>query len=153
MCAYTGTNGEKVLNSIGKSTVAVVSIILALEGKPLLLVTETEERFKLQAAWMKTLRDQSSQSECRTLYRDPVKFCPSWMISMSTNVQLQWSTLDGGVLRSYCGVPWPITFGPVANAAENLRVGDPELKTPEFAKKMAPPVLLHPAGSQPRVLP
>jgi hypothetical protein len=40
VCAYTGTNGEKVLNSIGKPTVAVVSIILVLEGKELVKVTD-----------------------------------------------------------------------------------------------------------------
>lgn len=112
--------------------------ILALKGKRLLLVTETEERFQLQAAWMKTLRDQSSEIEARTLYKDPVKFSPSWLISMSTNVQLKWSTMDGGVLRSYCCIPWPISFGPVAKPAENIRKGNPDYKSMQYAKSMAP---------------
>lgn len=112
--------------------------ILALKGKRLLLVTETEERFKLQAAWMKTLRDQTSVVQARTLYKEPVSFHPSWLIMMSTNVQLKWSTMDGGVLRSYCAIPWPITFAPIANASKNIRKGNPDLKRPGYARKMAP---------------
>ena len=57
---------------------------------------------------------------------------------LASNVEITWTSKDGGVDRSYTSMPFPITFKKKADPAKNIRAGDPRLKDPAYAQKLAP---------------
>jgi hypothetical protein len=142
ICILFGTYADQVaveeLTKPPPSGNSVSPAVLGWKGKRILLITETEKRDKLHSAWLKRLRDQTTQLKARTLFKELVTFNPSWLIMIASNVDIIWTSLDGGVERSFCATPWPIKFGKNDIPAENVRKGDPSLKTEAVAKSLAP---------------
>ena len=97
-------------------------------GKRFCAVTETEKTAKLQSSFIKRLRDQSSEIEARNLYKEPVRFCPQFMLVLSTNVDLSWTSMDGGIKRSVVGIPWPVRFTKNPDSSKGEKRVDPTLK-------------------------
>jgi hypothetical protein len=112
--------------------------ILGFKGKRMLMVTEMEGGDRLKSSWLKRLRDQTTVIKARTLFKELVSFNPMFLLMISSNLDIEWSSTDGGIKRSLACVPWPIRFGNTANDAENRRIGNPELKTEAKLKEMAP---------------
>ena len=78
--------------------------LLECRGRRLLNVTESERQAKLQSAFLKKWRDTTSVFHARGLYKtDNVAIRPSWLQTFSTNVDLSWTSMDGGVQRSLTG--------------------------------------------------
>eukprot|EP00973_Karenia_brevis_P064353 8941710-Karenia_brevis.AAC.1 len=76
---------------------------------------------------MKTLRDPSSVLQARNLYRDTIEFHPYAGIEISTNVDVKFSTMDGGIRRCLTSCRWPFQFTSHPQA-DNERLVDVSLK-------------------------
>jgi hypothetical protein len=110
---------------------------MALRGKRLLVVTETEGTLRLNSTSMKMLRDQSSVISARNLYKDLMEFNPMFGLDLSTNVAVKFSTLDGGIERSCASIEWPFHFCAVP-AKEHERKVNPKMKESANIRSMLP---------------
>jgi len=110
---------------------------MALRGKRLLAVTETEGTLRLNSTSMKMLRDQSSVISARNLYKDLMEFNPMFGLDLSTNVAVKFTTLDGGIERSCATIGWPFHFC-AAPTKDFQRKVNPNIKNAANIRSMLP---------------
>ena len=115
--------------------------LLECRGRRLLQVTESEKQAKLQSAFLKKWRDATSVFHARGLFKtDNIAISPSWLQTFSTNVDLSWTSMDGGVQRSLTGVNFPYLFRSVAQPPLVKKCNE-MLKSPENLRLMAADIL------------
>jgi len=107
------------------------TFLLACRGRRYLLVPELDRSVVLKSAFLKTMRDQSSEITARGLYRGDVSFSPQCLLVFSTNLWPQLSSIDGGVERSFTAMDFPITFSEFPQGDDQRQV-DETLKSKSF---------------------
>ena len=70
--------------------------LLELRGVRTVLLMDAEAGVKFKAGLLKMLRDQSAD----------IKF----LAFFSANMHFEFNAIDGGVERSFTGIPWPFDF-------------------------------------------
>ena len=140
--AFFGEHAEQIaceeLTQEPPSGNNVSPAIYSWRGRRILMATESERGKRLHSACLKRLRDQATVLKARTLFKEGVSFNPTWLVMLASNVEITWTSKDGGIDCSYSCLPFPIKFGGRADPAQNIRRGDTRLKDPAFAVTMAP---------------
>jgi hypothetical protein len=60
--------------------------------------------------WLKAFGDASTVYTGRGLYMDSVRFKIPALFAISSNMQLNLTSVDGGVMRRSIGISWPVAF-------------------------------------------
>jgi hypothetical protein len=77
----------------------------------MLAAPEVESTMRIQSAWLKRLCDQTSLWHALELYaKREVTFKLRTIFCVSTNQQLKFTSLDGGVARRAINVSYPFVF-------------------------------------------
>jgi hypothetical protein len=85
--------------------------LLELRGRRMLAAPEVESTMRIQSAWLKRLCDQTSRWHARELYsKREVAFRLRAIFCVSTNQQLKFTSLDGGIARRAINVSYPFVF-------------------------------------------
>ena len=92
-------------------------LLFSLRNVRFLGTPETEAGVTLRSSWMKMLGDPSTVYTGRGLRMDTVRFHIPCIFFCSTNVALEFSSVEGGIRRRAIGVDWPVTF--TSNAVDN----------------------------------
>ncbi|CAE7321474.1 unnamed protein product, partial [Symbiodinium sp. CCMP2592] len=116
--------------------------VVAIRARRIVSIPESETSQQLKSKTVKLWRDQTTTITCRSLFKDDIRFNPHFAMIFSTNNRANFSALDGGVQRSLCVIPFPVSFvdrEPVG--ADEARV-DITLKTPQTQEVVAPELLM-----------
>ncbi len=84
--------------------------LLELRGMRVVLLTDAESGVRFKAGLLKMLRDQSTDMNARGLFKGLVKFQPQFLGFFAANSNFEFNAIDGGVERSFTGLPWPFHF-------------------------------------------
>ena len=116
--------------------------LLETRARRFLMVTEAEGASKVRSGFVKTLRDPTSEITCRNLYNSNITFQPRFLLNMSSNVEVRFTSTDGGIGRSLTVVPWPFKF--VQNPSkENERPVRTDFKyDPDLRRRLAEELLV-----------
>ena len=85
-------------------------LLFSLRNVRFLGTPETESGVTLKSSWLKQLGDPSTVYNARGLRQDNVSFNIPAVLFCSTNVALEFSSVEGGVRRRAIGVDWPVSF-------------------------------------------
>jgi len=84
--------------------------VFELRGLRFTCTPESEKSLTIRSMWLKNFGDTSTVYTGRGLYMDNVKFKVPAFYSISSNVKLELTSVDGGVMRRNIGVNWPVAF-------------------------------------------
>ncbi len=84
--------------------------VFELRGLRFTCTPESEKSLTIRSMWLKNFGDSSTVYTGRGLYMDNVKFKVPAFYSISSNVKLELTSVDGGVMRRNIGVNWPVSF-------------------------------------------
>ena len=70
----------------------------------------SEKGFKLRTGWIKDLSDLTTEWAARGLYQDSQIICVPAMLTLSSNQQVEFTGMDGGLKRRAIGIFWPVVF-------------------------------------------
>jgi hypothetical protein len=103
-----------------------------LRWKRITCTPESERRYTMQSKWFKDLGDQSTTYKCRTLYSTDISFRVPSIFHIATNVNLSFSSIDGGLRHRCVGVSWPISFSTDPKGEDQRRAHDEDIKSKDF---------------------
>ena len=108
---------------------------MELRGVRLACVAECESSMKIVSSTVKTLRDQTTVITSRDLKQNNVKWQPQFGMVLCTNVNLKFTSNDGGVERSASTVVFQYKFTAQPTEPHHRRC-DPGLKQADMIKRM-----------------
>lgn len=124
---YGHTASADLLTSIGSARTnagGARADLVALRGKRLVVVSEIDQRARMQESVMKALVSQDEIS-ARGLYQAGVAtFRPSWVVTMLTNYMPRIDGGDEGVWRRIHAVPFDRDFDKDPKVAKDVRRAD-----------------------------
>jgi hypothetical protein len=113
--------------------------LMAWKGVRFLLVPEVDAKQVFLTGFLKTIRDQSAELEARGLFKNKIAtFRPTWLLMFAFNVWPQFSSVDGGVERSFTCLEYPFTFGDTADLVKGIKKIDITLKSKAFQTSIIP---------------
>ena len=81
-----------------------------LKGARLLGTPESEKTLTIKSIWCKQLADPSTVWKARGLYQDTQAFKIPALWTMSTNMGIKLTSIDGGIRRRFRGCQWPVSW-------------------------------------------
>jgi hypothetical protein len=93
---------------------------------------ESERTYTMKSMWIKNLADRATVFKGRGLYMDNVKFIIPSIFCLSTNVAVNFTSIDGGVRRRGIGVSWPVSFKTKPNGPMERKRHAEDIKSAAF---------------------
>ncbi|CAJ1392115.1 unnamed protein product, partial [Effrenium voratum] len=84
--------------------------VYRLQGARFLGTPESEKSIAIKSIWVKLLADQSTRWVARTLYKQEHEFRIPALFALSTNLKINFTSIDSGVRRRFIGCSWPVSF-------------------------------------------
>jgi hypothetical protein len=84
--------------------------LFELRGLRLTCTPESEKSMTIRSMWLKAFGDSSTVYTGRGLYMESVRFKIPALFAISSNMQLNLTSVDGGVMRRSIGISWPVAF-------------------------------------------
>ena len=106
--------------------------VFELRGLRFTCTPESEKCLTIRSMWLKNFGDTSTVYTGRGLYMDNVKFKVPALYSISSNVKLELTSVDGGVMRRNIGVNWPVAFRADPKGDEERKVHDEDTESSAF---------------------
>ena len=124
---YGHTASADLLTSLGparSNAGGARADLMALRGKRLVVMSEIDQRAKMQEAQLKALCS-TDEISARGLYQNAVvTFRPTWMMHMLTNYQPRVDGQDMGFWRRLLMFPWEMRFGGDSGVKADPRLGE-----------------------------
>ena len=80
--------------------------VYKLQGARFLGTPESEKSIAIKSIWVKLL---SSRWVARTLYKQEHEFRIPALFALSTNLKVNFTSIDSGVRRRFIGCSWPVS--------------------------------------------